>query len=322
MSPELIDPQRFGFKKGCPTKSSDCYALGMVIYEIISRNLPFHEYADLAVVMKVSRGDLPPRGARFTRSLWKMLELCWASHPSNRPSIEDVLQGLKMALNWPEPPSPGVDEEIGNGGDSWGPVNGSPGVDEETESDWGEVDADFTDLSAQSPFAVPVPPKRYMGEDGDEGFAKVLASYRTHVPTSQPLPPPIQGFSRRISPRPINPQRGSKYSDGGRHGSPVLPTGSNQKRPLSPTSEGGGGGEMKRPKVDGPKFSLTSKQTTASSIRVLPPQGFDRGLSESPRPGSEASGDSKLSTKEKSNGKAAKKRKSGSYTTLLFLYRC
>jgi hypothetical protein len=33
MSPELLDPQRFG-SNGCPTRESDCYALGMVTYEV------------------------------------------------------------------------------------------------------------------------------------------------------------------------------------------------------------------------------------------------------------------------------------------------
>jgi hypothetical protein len=33
MSPELLDPPRFG-SNGCPTRESDCYALGMVVYEV------------------------------------------------------------------------------------------------------------------------------------------------------------------------------------------------------------------------------------------------------------------------------------------------
>ena len=33
MSPELLDPSRFG-SNGRPTPESDCYALGMVIYEV------------------------------------------------------------------------------------------------------------------------------------------------------------------------------------------------------------------------------------------------------------------------------------------------
>jgi len=37
MSPELLDPERFGMPKSegnRPTRQSDCYALGMVIYEV------------------------------------------------------------------------------------------------------------------------------------------------------------------------------------------------------------------------------------------------------------------------------------------------
>jgi len=33
MAPELLDPPRFG-SDGRPTRESDCYALGMVIYEV------------------------------------------------------------------------------------------------------------------------------------------------------------------------------------------------------------------------------------------------------------------------------------------------
>jgi serine/threonine protein kinase len=33
MSPELLDPEGFG-SNGHPTRESDCYALGMVIYEV------------------------------------------------------------------------------------------------------------------------------------------------------------------------------------------------------------------------------------------------------------------------------------------------
>ena len=37
MSPELLDPQIFG-SDGCSTPESDCYALGMVTYEVSQRH--------------------------------------------------------------------------------------------------------------------------------------------------------------------------------------------------------------------------------------------------------------------------------------------
>ena len=127
MSPERIAPERFGFKNSRPTISSDCYALGMVIYETISGNLPFHKDADLTVFMKVVEGERPPRGVRFTESLWGVLKQCWESKPNIRPSIEGVLQCLEMISSLSEIPSPGVDDEMEEDGD---------------ESDWTSTDID------------------------------------------------------------------------------------------------------------------------------------------------------------------------------------
>ena len=103
MSPELIDPSRFGLEKVLPTVSSDCYSLGMVVYETVTGRVPFYEHRDFAVAMKIFGGERPPREASFTDRLWKMLELCWDSQSEARPSIEEVLRCLKMELPSPRP---------------------------------------------------------------------------------------------------------------------------------------------------------------------------------------------------------------------------
>jgi hypothetical protein len=44
MSPELLDPEMFGIPQSegdRPTRQSDCFALGMVIYEVRVRMSPF-----------------------------------------------------------------------------------------------------------------------------------------------------------------------------------------------------------------------------------------------------------------------------------------
>ena len=115
MSPELINPQRFGLENGRPTKPSDCYALGMVIYETISGHVPFHKDSNLSVLAKVLEGGRPPREPYFADSLWKMLEACWEPQPGDRPSIETVLRCLET-----EPPLLDVGTvEDGNGSDSF-----------------------------------------------------------------------------------------------------------------------------------------------------------------------------------------------------------
>ncbi|KAF9644869.1 kinase-like protein [Thelephora ganbajun] len=118
MSPELVDPKRFGFEISRPTESSDCYALGMVIYEAISGHFPFHKHADLIVFLKVLDGNRPSREVGFVDGLWEMLELCWESQPSARPSIEDVLQCLERVSNSSNSLSPEVDKDTEDG-DDW-----------------------------------------------------------------------------------------------------------------------------------------------------------------------------------------------------------
>ena len=127
MAPELIDPQRFGFKNSRPTKCSDCYALGMVIYETISGHLPFYQYTDLTVCVKVLEGELPSPQNGFTDRLWEMMKLCWTPQPAARPRVEDVLQRLEGVTTSPEPP-PGAEETTGKGSDNRAPTNDSSGM--------------------------------------------------------------------------------------------------------------------------------------------------------------------------------------------------
>ena len=101
MSPELLDPEPFGLNDGRPTKESDCYALGMVIYEVLSGQVPFAQDKDTVVIRKVIEGKRPerPLGTQavwFTDGLWEMLELCWNHQPCDRPSLKTLLQRLEV----------------------------------------------------------------------------------------------------------------------------------------------------------------------------------------------------------------------------------
>ena len=110
MSPELLDPESFGSKKGRPTRASDCYALGMLIYEVLSGRAPFAP--SKAPIFKILRGDRPSRpqtakGALFTDGIWKTLELCWKAQPRERINAKTVLPSLDGTPLWP--PSPNME---------------------------------------------------------------------------------------------------------------------------------------------------------------------------------------------------------------------
>ena len=100
MSPELLFPDKFGLKETHPTKASDCYGLGMLVYEVLSGQTPFSQHPFFTVVMRILDGERPERpqgtqGVRFTDSIWAMLELCWKQQPCDRISAKDALLGLE-----------------------------------------------------------------------------------------------------------------------------------------------------------------------------------------------------------------------------------
>ena len=123
MSPELIAPEKSDLKDSRPTKQSDCYALGMVIYEVLSGKAPFASFSQYTVMRKVVDGERPERpegveGARFTDDLWRTLNQCWDARPESRPSSTVVLECLERVSR--DPP-----EDSGTDGDDQSLTRGS-----------------------------------------------------------------------------------------------------------------------------------------------------------------------------------------------------
>ena len=124
MSPELLDPEQFGLDHGRPTKESDCYALGMVIYEVLAGQRPFQLLKDHVVTRRVTNGERPRRpegakGAWFPDDLWKMLSLCWATDTQSRPSIEVVRECLEQVSGVWKPLPPQANKGVEKDENDW-----------------------------------------------------------------------------------------------------------------------------------------------------------------------------------------------------------
>jgi serine/threonine protein kinase len=136
MSPELFDPE---IQDPIPTKHSDCYALGMVIYEVLSGRVPFSQFPNLVVPGIVFSGKRPGRpkgleGVWFTDDVWAVLERCWTHQPNDRPGIEDVLQCLEEASRVWTPPSPQV---VASSSMPGSPTWSVSSTSSEQSTDWG-----------------------------------------------------------------------------------------------------------------------------------------------------------------------------------------
>lgn len=132
-APELLDPHAFGFKSCQPSKESDCYSLGMTIYEVLFiyhihqracrpdtlkvliGKVPFYEVGAGAVMMRIVRGIRPERprlshAIGFTDPVWATVKECWKEYHSDRPGAPTVARCLATAAaQWT--PTPPLDDD-------------------------------------------------------------------------------------------------------------------------------------------------------------------------------------------------------------------
>lgn len=91
----LVSPSRYGCVVRDVRKPSDSYM------QMYTRECPFSGHSDLHVERMVLRGDRPERptngsGQPMGDPLWRLLESCWHASASQRPSISEVVDRLKL----------------------------------------------------------------------------------------------------------------------------------------------------------------------------------------------------------------------------------
>ncbi|KLO05368.1 hypothetical protein SCHPADRAFT_729375 [Schizopora paradoxa] len=87
------------------TQTTDMWAFGMVISELLTKKVPFNSIVESRVPMAILAGDLPrePDFRTFPnrfifRGLWAVARQCWADDPQCRPSASEVLDELKPLM--------------------------------------------------------------------------------------------------------------------------------------------------------------------------------------------------------------------------------
>ncbi|TDL14287.1 kinase-like protein, partial [Rickenella mellea] len=87
-------------KPAVPSKETDVWAFGMVVYELLAKTHPFRDHTAVQAIVAIILGRLPfpPPDIQSRRgidkSLWDLCTRCWNRGPSARPVMRDVVMEI------------------------------------------------------------------------------------------------------------------------------------------------------------------------------------------------------------------------------------
>lgn len=89
-------PETMGRHPAWSTKS-DVYSMGMVMWEIVTRNIPFHDVIDDASIPIIVRmdGARPEIPDSCPAPLADIIKRCWTADPNERPSCDVLLEEMQ-----------------------------------------------------------------------------------------------------------------------------------------------------------------------------------------------------------------------------------
>ena len=96
MAPELL-------RDSHPSTHSDIWSMGMIMYELLTRIMPFQGLQRISVVVRAVRAGAVPFAPRAVAAaapsgFVQMMRLCWHSEPCKRPSVDQLLRQTRQLL--------------------------------------------------------------------------------------------------------------------------------------------------------------------------------------------------------------------------------
>jgi NIMA (never in mitosis gene a)-related kinase len=85
LSPEICENRPYNNK-------SDIWALGCVLYEMVTLKHAFEAGNLRNLVMKIVRGSYPSIPSRYSQDMKRLIDSCLKHHPRDRPSVNSILR--------------------------------------------------------------------------------------------------------------------------------------------------------------------------------------------------------------------------------------
>ena len=87
-APEMLRGERY-------SKKVDCYSLGVCLWELTTRRIPYEGVQSVRIITSVINGMRPQIPKTTPASLAQLIALCWHTKPSLRPSAAEIVTALE-----------------------------------------------------------------------------------------------------------------------------------------------------------------------------------------------------------------------------------
>ena len=85
LSPEILESKPYDAK-------SDIWALGVLLYEMMTFKMPFNANSLPMLSVKIMKGNYTPPPSIYTKDLREIVSKCLMLNPSDRPTIQEILR--------------------------------------------------------------------------------------------------------------------------------------------------------------------------------------------------------------------------------------
>jgi serine/threonine protein kinase len=94
MAPEMFQSQAY-------TEKVDVYSYGIVLFELLTGDIPYQGENSFSLPVQVTRGLRPTIPKGLSKTWTKLMTSCWHDKPSRRPGFDKIVQTLLTLTNEP-----------------------------------------------------------------------------------------------------------------------------------------------------------------------------------------------------------------------------